>query len=295
MKPNFILAGVARCGTTSLSRYLSQHPEISFGKKKEPKFISFAAGNEAANGPGDDTVNRAKLKTLKSYEDNYREAAEPFVGDGSSDTFYYHETTIPLIKNLLGDVPIIIVIRNPSERSISAYNNLLRDSREKRTLAEGLEIEEQRIRNGYDWMWHYRSGSKYAKGISHFIRTFSKVKIILNDDLLARPEEVMRETLEFLGVNNTQWQFDTSVKYSTSGVSKYKWLNFLMSRTSPLYWLREKIIDSVSRQTLEQIAKVVLNKKDASSIEKGKLKQFFLPDIQETSTIIERDLTNWLR
>ena len=38
--PNFIIAGVARCGTTSLYHYMKQHPDIGFSTKKEPKYYS---------------------------------------------------------------------------------------------------------------------------------------------------------------------------------------------------------------------------------------------------------------
>ena len=40
MSPNFIISGVARCGTTSLFHYLNQHPEIGMSNVKEPKYFS---------------------------------------------------------------------------------------------------------------------------------------------------------------------------------------------------------------------------------------------------------------
>ena len=51
--PNFVIAGAARCGTTSLYYYLKQHPEIGFPDKKEPKFFSSKAQEFPHNGPGD--------------------------------------------------------------------------------------------------------------------------------------------------------------------------------------------------------------------------------------------------
>ena len=35
-----VILGVQKCGTSSLSHYLSQHPEINFCKEKEPDFFS---------------------------------------------------------------------------------------------------------------------------------------------------------------------------------------------------------------------------------------------------------------
>ena len=33
--PSFLIIGFGRCGTTSLAKYLSSHPRISFGQRKE--------------------------------------------------------------------------------------------------------------------------------------------------------------------------------------------------------------------------------------------------------------------
>ena len=53
VKLNFIIPGVARCGTTSLYYYLNQHPEIEFLKLKEPKFFSSFGKKFPHTGPGD--------------------------------------------------------------------------------------------------------------------------------------------------------------------------------------------------------------------------------------------------
>jgi hypothetical protein len=36
VKPNFLIFGAARCGTTSVSAWLEQHPAISIPATKEP-------------------------------------------------------------------------------------------------------------------------------------------------------------------------------------------------------------------------------------------------------------------
>jgi hypothetical protein len=38
-KPDFFIVGAPKCGTTSLSEYLKQHPEIFMSEPKEPHFF----------------------------------------------------------------------------------------------------------------------------------------------------------------------------------------------------------------------------------------------------------------
>ncbi len=39
--PNFILIGAMKAGTTSLYRYLRQHPDIYMSLNKEPQFFAY--------------------------------------------------------------------------------------------------------------------------------------------------------------------------------------------------------------------------------------------------------------
>ena len=46
-KPNFFIAGAAKCGTTSMFEYLRQHPDVFLPKVKEPYFF----GSDLALAP----------------------------------------------------------------------------------------------------------------------------------------------------------------------------------------------------------------------------------------------------
>lgn len=294
MKPNFLVVGVARCGTTSLSRYLSQHPDITFGKIKEPKYITYASGVRNFNGPQDNTVFNQVIKTEKEYIGNYAGFSARLVGDASSDTFYYHNKTVPFIRDKFGDIPIIIVLRNPVERAHSAYNNLIRDSREHLSFVEGIRVEKERIEKRYDWMWYYTNGSKYAEGLEAFKEHFSNVKVILNDDLKGEIDNTLKGLLSFLGVQDESFDFDTSIKYSTSGKSKFGFFNRLISRKSLFYPLRQLIIRFVPRFVLEKLAAKMLVKSELSSNMYSELQKSFYQDIKKTERMIGRDLSGWL-
>ena len=176
MKIDFIIVGVARCGTTSLYHYLNQHPEIAFSRIKEPKYFSSINKKFPHKGPGDDTVDANVVKDFSEYLRLFKKTPQcKVIGEASSDYFYFHKKTIPEIKKTFGaNVKIIISIRNPIDRSFSAYNNLVRDSRETSTFYDGLMKEQKRIKENFDWMWHYANGSLYYEGILSFIKNFNE-------------------------------------------------------------------------------------------------------------------------
>src|SRR5579884_915613 len=65
MMPNFFVVGAARASTTSLNRYLSQHPEIFIPPGKEMHF--FAAEHFPYSGTGDESMNRLVVRDAEQY------------------------------------------------------------------------------------------------------------------------------------------------------------------------------------------------------------------------------------
>jgi len=65
-KPNFLIVGAAKSGTTSLFHYLNQHPDVFIPRRKECRFFSQMPGNfiggEAA------CFQNNVIKTINEYE-----------------------------------------------------------------------------------------------------------------------------------------------------------------------------------------------------------------------------------
>ena len=60
--PDFFLIGAPRCGTTSLSRYLADNPQVCFSRPKEPHYFSLLAPHASL----DDLENRLPVALLFS-------------------------------------------------------------------------------------------------------------------------------------------------------------------------------------------------------------------------------------
>jgi hypothetical protein len=290
--PAFLIVGVARCGTTSLFHYLDQHPQIGFPKVKEPKFFSSQVISFPQNGIGDSTVDEKMITDWASYQMLFEGMDHLLTGEASSDYFYYHQQIIPLIKKTVGDIPIIISIRNPFDRAFSAYNNLIRDGRETLSFYEALLAENERISQGWDWMWHYTKGSLYSEGIKNFQANFSKVKVVLFDEL-DDPKSVLNELTDFLGLNRFE-EFNTVTKYSPSGRPKNFLIKLLASRNiGMINYLRKSALELIPRQYLEKVSSGFFKKDELPTDVIKMLNSSFESDILETEKILKRDLTHW--
>ena len=290
---NFIIVGVARCGTTSLFHYLKQHPDIQFPEIKEPKYFSSIDQHFPHNGPGDFSVDDKIIRCEKKYDNLFSDLdSANCIGEASSDYFYFYKNTIPQIKKKFGDIKIIICLRNPVERAFSAYNNLIRDSREKLTFYEGLLKENDRIKSNYDWMWHYANGGLYSEGINAFKESFSHVKVIFNDHLSDNTFDTLKDIFIFLNVDS-EFKPNIENRYSTSGRPKNFVVEILSSRIGVLNAIRSTILKIFPRNLLELIASRLFIKEKIDYDSRLFLDNFFKKDINKLEKILDVDLSTW--
>src|SRR5262249_48883465 len=88
--PTFLLIGAAKSGTTSLYKYLKQHPQIFMSGLKEPNYLAFGDRDIAFGNPKDNKfLNRVAVKDLPSYARLFADATdERAIGEASGSSLY---------------------------------------------------------------------------------------------------------------------------------------------------------------------------------------------------------------
>ena len=199
-KPNFIIAGFPKCGTTSLHHYLSEHPQIFMPSQKELHFFTYEILSKLKNGPKDGAVKKTQIQDSKKYLDFYRNVKnEIAVGDASPSYINYPNQFLK-IKEYLEDPKFIIVLRDPINRAYSNYLHLKREQRETLTFKEAVNRENKRIKDKYSDFWYYKFNSTYYDKILKAKETFKEVLIITSEELNENHEATMKKVYSFLSV-----------------------------------------------------------------------------------------------
>lgn len=261
--PSFLIVGAVKGGTTALYHYLNQHPDIFLPRLKEPKYFSTPSINFPQNGIGDHYIDRFRIRSEEHYLRLFEGRKEKVIGEATPEYLYYHKSVAEAVYTYLGDVKIIISLRNPVDRAFSSYTNLVRDGREPLSFLDGLDAEEARMANNWDMLWAYKGAGLYSEQVKSFINIFSDVLIIKQEDLFNSSQEVVRQALRFLGVDD-KIHLNENERYNPSGKPKNRLSSFILSRSNPVSpYVRELAKRMVPRRYLEKIA--------ASSIEKLKM------------------------
>ena len=296
MLPNFLIAGAPKCGTTSLFHYLNQHPQIFFPQLKEPHYFSQQYKKLPFLGPGDDQLgsNIHMNMSWDKYMALFDNASpDQRIGEASADYLYYHNCATE-IRQLLGDIEIIIILRNPVARAISAYTHMRRILAENLGFEEALKYEQDRIADNWDFMWHYKSVGFYFNQLKSYYSHFSKIHVIKYDNFADDTDSVLKFVCQFLNINES-FKFDSRTRHNISGVPKSKAVQLLINKPTLLSKSISIILPKSFRKNISaRISKYNLNKPEYDRDIKNSLLQLFKDDISRTQDLTGVDLSNWL-
>ncbi|KUO96439.1 sulfotransferase family protein [Ferroacidibacillus organovorans] len=295
MIPNFLIVGAAKSGTSSLDRYLAQHPEIYIPTKKEAHFYSIPDFPERFTGPGDEGMNDETIRQRADYEALFdARTDEPAVGESSVFYLYYPGTAARIYADN-PEMKIIIVLREPVARAYSAYMHLIRDARETLSFEDSLAAEEERKKKGFEPMWLYRDLGRYSEQIERYLDVFGaeRLHVMLFDEFTKQSKHYVRGVFRFLGVDEHA-RIDTQMHHNESGVPRSRAAFDFVSKPHPLKeWVKPFIPQSVRERLGNRAKSMLLERTSMRSETRRELSAYFAPDIAKLEKLLKRDLSHW--
>lgn len=181
--PGFLVIGAMRAGTTALWRMLAQHPELRMSEPKEPYF--FVHDN---TGIGCWEQGLDWYKSIFPQEPGLR---------GEASTLYtrfpYHPGVVDRIHQVIPNVKLIYLVREPVERAISQYFHSTLKGLEHRPIMQALcpSASSSYVLTGL-----------YYLQISLYLTQFRRDQlcIISSEELWRHPRKTMKTLFQFLGV-----------------------------------------------------------------------------------------------
>lgn len=295
-KPNFLVVGAAKCGTTSLYGYLKQHPEVFLPEIKEGRYFSNI--KDKVLNPFTNQKFVEVISNSNEYYSLFKSARGKALGDISPDYLYYFENSIKKIKNELGDkVKIIILLRNPIDRAISSYLHTVRDGNSNISFEESVNVENSWVKKNIWFGFYNTKQSFYYNSVKAYLDSFRNVKVIIFEDFIRDQSVYLEEICDFLNINRT-FKFSEPTFTNKTGVPKSKIIDVLIRNQFPF----KKILKSILKLTLgndlysrkiSKIRELNLKKPEFDYKIKEKLLSLFLEDIEKLEKLLETDLAFW--
>ena len=185
--PDFLVAGAMRSGTTSLYRYLGEHPEI-FMVPKELEFFT-------------EHFDRG----VEWYRSQFAGAGSARVFGEATADYLARRSAMARIAEVLPSGRVIASLRNPVDRAWSHYGLLSARGREVRTFAAAIDDEISVIESdgpdagGIFYLYH----SLYDVHLERAYRLFpeEQIHVSIFERMAADPAGTYRDLCVFLGVD----------------------------------------------------------------------------------------------
>lgn len=268
-----------KAGSTSLYRYLQQHPQI-FAQRKEPHYFSYPEVAESYYRWG-------WVKTPQEYLALYHAKGPGQIAGDFSVSYLMHPQAAGRIKEFNSAARIFILLRNPVDRAISHYQMDHRSGRLDRSLAQILENQPP------DRLYYHQYVQQgfYHDQVKRYLDLFppNQVFIRLFEDLSSDPAGLVRQVLEFLGVDPHQ-PIDTSDRFNVHEAPRFAFLR--NRRRWPITaWLNRRLPQPLLN--LLRQAAFSRSAKQPFTNERDALREIYQEEIDRLAQLIGRDLSDW--
>lgn len=179
MLPQFLIAGAAKSGSSTLYHYLSSHPEVFMPDQKEPAFFS-----------------KYYNKGLNWYESLFAETQPGQVAGEATVEYMVNPDSAFRIAMDIPDVKLIFILRNPIDRAWSHYWHRVKNGEETRKFGDILinddVCEEYLVRYGL-----------YYKSLERFYNLFDakQIKVIILEEAKRDFPTVIKQIYSFIGIS----------------------------------------------------------------------------------------------
>ena len=177
--PDFIGIGAQKCATTWLSEVLRRHPDVFLPPEKELDFFA----SDVLHDRGEDW-----------YANWFSRAGSSKVcGEYSVAYMDYAEKVAPRVAELVPDVKLIAILRNPVRRAYSHY----------RFWRQLGKIDDCSFLQALDRYPQIVAGSMYANNLRPFVRLFPRENLLVlrYEEIQENGFEVQSRVFEWLGVD----------------------------------------------------------------------------------------------
>ncbi len=273
--PTFLGIGVPRSGTTWLHEILQTHPDIYVPKyRKEIHFF-------------DENYERG----IDWYEKFFPtdRLARKYRAIGEITPFYlYYDECLKRILKMPSITKLIVILRNPVDRTYSHYGCLIRDGKYAGSLEDCMSHHPEIIQQSF-----------YSVHLKKYLHRFEREQllVLIYEQTIASSLSKTKEILaSFLGIDVERFPSTAGVaRVNTSGIPKAHSAYLFFDKIA--WRLKDMRLDCIVSWTKKLGIKRLFGKKHSLPQMKEETRQclegLYKPDIQELESLLVTNLDCW--
>lgn len=203
-KPDFLIIGAAKSGTTSLYEMVCRHPRVAPAVRKEVGYFDDA---------------RMHARGMLWYRHHFPTVLRKrgMLTGEATPSYLPHPMAPARAARAVPRAKLIAVLRNPVDRAYSQYNMRLRRGREYMSFEDAVRLEGERTswdrergardpdHQTYSGIYHlYAGGGIYADHLGRWLEHFETGDILVasSEQMRLEQQKVLDSVFEFLGLES---------------------------------------------------------------------------------------------
>jgi hypothetical protein len=299
MFPDFLIIGAQKAGSTLLLKCLREHPDVfmPFGETRvfeDPEYVR---------------------TDVRHFFEKLFAGVSQKKAVGIKRPAYLAKPECPeRIHRLIPNAKLVVVLRNPVERAISAYYHYMRCGYIPiRPSQEGLtKLIEGQYENAFPKSAEIIEYGRYHEHLRRYLKFFEKcqLQILIFDAFKANPFESMKQVYRFVGVSDSYTPVSLSMKsHRNPGVYSLTRLRVLTIRNACMYsynedrtnryriqpnplgrfinkivtWVDERMLTPICTDSKPELTRDLVNR----------LYKIYESDITQLEDLLGQKLTKW--
>ena len=210
LRPEYLLIGAQRSGTTSLYRYLADHPGVApvTFLRKEIQFFSLHYWRSV-----DWYWGHFPTRLFTRLAE--RRTGRRLLTGEASPYYIFHPLAAHRVAEVLPDMKIVAMLRDPVERAFSHYQHMRRLGKESLSFEEAISVEPERLHGEEERIladaryqpyrhvhFSYVSRGRYAEQLQRWLSFFPRENILIlsSEEFFSDPDPIFRSVLSFIGL-----------------------------------------------------------------------------------------------
>ncbi len=209
--PNYLVIGTKRGGTTSMARWLLDHPDVmSLFPARETRKGTYYFDVNYSRG---EQWYRSHFPTKQSIERRAAKVGRRQIVGEATPYYLYHPHAAARARALAPNANVIVLLRDPVQRAHSHWMERSRNGVETLSFADAIDAEADRCDGEEERMlddpshvsfghqhFSYVDQGRYARGLTRWYEAFPSNQILTlrSEDMYADPGAIYQRVLDFL-------------------------------------------------------------------------------------------------
>lgn len=298
--PNLFIIGAPKCGTSSMFRWLSSHPEVCASNPKETWFFA------------DRELDYIKVRAhhRKSEIADYLRYFEPadeqtLVRMEGSTHYLYSDVALEFLSQLSPIPKLIVQLRDPALRIWSHFNYVRQRAVDEVAvsfpdyLRALLASDDSFFSEVTQEPWqrfllqNQLTFSDYHEHLEKWLGRFARqhIKILVLEDVMQRERQVVQQIANWLSIDPGYYEdFD----FRRQNVTRSRRAKRMRSRLRPLARILPAPVAEVAKRTMgRRLAPLKVEQTAADRAAIDELRDWFLPGMRRLEQAADLDLSLW--